>query len=98
MKKINYILRFVFLFITTLTIAQQTPAPAQSKSKLIVAVTAHLGNGAIIENAAIGFKDGILTYVGPSTGVDSSTYEDIINAESHHVYPGFIVANTTSGG
>ena len=87
----------MFLLVTTLTFAQQTPAPAQSKSKLIVAVTAHLGNGEVIENAAIGFKDGILTYVGPNSGVDSSEYKDVINAESQHVYPGFIVANTTSG-
>jgi imidazolonepropionase-like amidohydrolase len=97
MKKLNYIQRFVFLLGTIVTLAQQTPAAVQSKSKLIVSVTAHLGNGQVIEKAAIGFKDGIITYVGPKSGVDSSTYEDVINAEFHHVYPGFIVANTTSG-
>lgn len=45
-------------------IAQQTPASPQSESILITAVTAHLGNGEIIENAAIGFENGIINYIG----------------------------------
>ena len=48
--------------------AQQTPAPPQNESILITAVTAHIGNGVVIENAAIGFDNGVITYVG-ATGL-----------------------------
>jgi hypothetical protein len=37
---------------------KKTPALKQSKSVLILNATAHLGNGTIIENSAIGFVDG----------------------------------------
>ena len=36
--------------------AQQIPGAKQTKSVLILNATAHLGNGKIIENSAIGFK------------------------------------------
>ena len=61
MRKIHLYLVLV-LSISLHTIAQQTPTKKQTKSVLILNATAHLGNGQIIENSAIGFKDGKLTY------------------------------------
>lgn len=55
MNKKIYLLLLVFS-ISIHTKAQQTPAAAQSKSVLILNATAHLGNGEIIENSAIGLK------------------------------------------
>ena len=43
--------------------AQQTPAPKQQKSILILNAKAHLGNGTVLENSAIGFKNGKIDVV-----------------------------------
>ena len=77
-------------------VAQQTPAPPQSQSILIQNVTAHLGNGTVIENAAIGFAEGLLTYVGPASNAPTN-YDKIIAGNGQHAYPGFIGMNTTLG-
>lgn len=83
---------------STHTNAQQTPAQKQTKSILILNATAHLGNGKTIENSAIGFKDGKITMVSDSKTMETSTPFDItIDAKGKHVYPGFIIPNSTLG-
>lgn len=77
--------------------AQQTPASLQSESILIVGATAHLGNGQVIENAAIGFDKGTITFVGSQNDVDNNSYSKQIQADGKHVYPGFIATNGTNG-
>ncbi len=94
MKKIIFItLIFSALFIT----AQQTPAGVQQKSILITDVTAHIGDGTVLEAAAIGFNNGKIDYVGVRTEVDETKYEEVISADNKHVYPGFIALNTSLG-
>jgi imidazolonepropionase-like amidohydrolase len=79
-------------------IAQQKPTEKQSKSVLIMNATAHLGNGKVIENAMIGFKDGKLSLVADAnTKIDISTYDTKIEAIGKHLYPGFIAPNSTLG-
>lgn len=79
--------------------AQQIPAPKQTKSVLILNATAHLGNGTVIENSAIGFKDGKLTLVADASTIRlaENAYDTTINANGKHVYPGFIAPNSTLG-
>ena len=79
--------------------AQQIPAPQQTKSVLILNATAHLGNGSVIQNSAVGFKDGKLTLVADATTVRlaADAYDTTIDASGKHIYPGFIVANATLG-
>ena len=79
--------------------AQQIPAPQQTKSVLILNATAHLGNGSVIQNSAVGFKDGKLTLVTDATTVRlaADAYDTTIDASGKHIYPGFIVANATLG-
>lgn len=79
--------------------AQNIPAPSQSKSTLIMNGIAHLGNGNIIENCAIGFKDGKLSLVADAKliRIDMSSYENVIDATGKHIYPGFIAPNSTVG-
>jgi imidazolonepropionase-like amidohydrolase len=81
------------------TKAQQTPANKQLKSVLILNATAHLGNGKVIENSAIGFKDGKLTLVADATviRIAKDSYDEVINAQGKQVYPGFIAPNSTLG-
>ncbi|HRH64835.1 MAG TPA: amidohydrolase family protein [Bacteroidia bacterium] len=84
----------------TLLIAQN-PAPAlpQNGAVLIMNATAHLGNGKVIENSAIGFDNGKLILVADATTIkiDRSRYKTIIDGNGKHVYPGFIACNTTLG-
>lgn len=96
--KYTYIMLLVFC--TTIQIkAQQVPVPKQAKSVLILNATAHLGNGKIIENSAIGFKDGKLTLVADASIIRlaDNAYDSTIDATGKHVYPGFIAPNSTLG-
>ncbi|MGS2726316.1 amidohydrolase family protein [Psychroserpens sp. BH13MA-6] len=78
--------------------AQQTPAPKQSKAIAITGATAHIGNGNVIDNSIIVFEDGILKTVADFTTVKMDLNGmEIIEANGKHVYPGFIVPNSTLG-
>ncbi|MEC8802746.1 MAG: amidohydrolase family protein [Bacteroidota bacterium] len=77
--------------------AQPTPAPDQSRSVLILGATAHLGTGDVLEDCAVGFRNGEIDYVGRSFQVNRQKYDDSVDATGQHLYPGFIVTNTTLG-
>jgi imidazolonepropionase-like amidohydrolase len=83
--------------IGNISFAQNTPAPKQSESILIFGATAHLGTGEAIENSAIGFVDGKITFVGTADKADKSAFTKVINAEGKDVYPGFIAPNNQLG-
>ena len=97
MKKIILLTILVIFSITAK--AQQIPAQKQSKSVLILHAMAHLGNGKVIENSAIGFKDGKITFVGDSKLINltDNPFDITIDASGKHVYPGFIAPNSTLG-
>ena len=75
------------------------PAPAQTKSILLLNGTAHIGNGKVIENSAIGFKNGKLTLVADAAAIriNKGDYDTTISIAGKHVYPGIIAANSTLG-
>ncbi|MGY8916831.1 MAG: amidohydrolase family protein, partial [Flavobacteriales bacterium] len=92
------ILAIIFAGLTTLSaFSQQTPASATNRSTLIQGGTAHLGTGDAINDAAIGFRDGKIDFVGRTFQADKSKYDDIIDATGKQIYPGFIIANSTLG-
>jgi imidazolonepropionase-like amidohydrolase len=100
--KMTHTYKVIVLLIFLLSVsthAQQIPASKQTKSVLILNAVAHLGNGKIIENSAIGFQDGKLTLVADATTIRlaKDAYETIIDASEKHVYPGFIAPNSTLG-
>lgn len=76
-----------------------TPAPVQKQPILILGATAHLGNGSVIQNCAIGFENGKLTIVADATTIriDRSKYGKIYDAAGKHVYPGFIAPDSRLG-
>ena len=82
---------------TSSACAQPTPGAEQSRSLLILGATAHLGTGDVMEDCAVGFRDGKIDYVGRSFQVNRQKYDDIVDATGQHLYPGFIVTNTTLG-
>lgn len=77
--------------------AQQTPAPKQQKSVLIINAKAHIGNGTVLDNSAIGFKNGKIDLVSNDKNIAVSNYETVIDAKGKEVYPGFIAPNSTLG-
>lgn len=79
--------------------AQQTPAPDQKGSILILNAKAHLGNGKVIENSAVAFKDGKITLVEDATNIrlDMSQFDEVVKAQGMDLYPGFIAPNTQIG-
>ena len=87
----------LFSAVTLTAWAQPTPGPDQSRSILILGATAHLGTGDVLEDCAVGFRNGEIDYVGRSFQVNRQKYDDILDATGHHLYPGFIVTNTTLG-
>ncbi len=98
MKTLNYIHITLFLLCITLSFAQQTPAPEQTKDFAIVGATAHIGDGTVIENSIIVVSDGKITTIGPEASAPLTKQAmTIIDAKDKHVYPGFIVANGTLG-
>ena len=90
---------FALVSITTAMMAQPnlTPGAPQSERILVLGGTAHLGTGEAIENAAIGFEDGIIDFVGAARDVDPKRYARVVSAEGMHIYPGFIAPNSTLG-
>lgn len=95
MKNTSYILTLVLLFFVKINHAQQTPASVQDRTISITGVTAHIGNGKTIENATIVFENGIITEIGSSASVSGKG--EIIEANNKHIYPGFILPNSTLG-
>jgi imidazolonepropionase-like amidohydrolase len=93
-------LTWIAIFFTNILVSQ-TPIPAkpQSKSILLMGGTAHLGNGKVIQNSAIGIKDGKLTLVADATTIklQQGAFDETIDIHGKQVYPGFINPNTTLG-
>ncbi|EAR12881.1 Predicted amidohydrolase [Polaribacter irgensii 23-P] len=94
MKKI--ISSLLFFFFVGNSIAQQTPANKQTTAFSIEGATAHIGNGEVIENSLLMFRDGKITFIGSAT-VKTARLGTVINATGKQLYPGFIAANTTLG-
>tara|TARA_B100001057_G_C22866327_1_gene956638 strand:+ start:1925 stop:3163 length:1239 start_codon:yes stop_codon:yes gene_type:complete len=81
-----------------MSFSQQTPGDEQTNKILINNCFVHIGNGEIIEDGAVGFSEGKITYVGKSISNDSINEKfNVINARGKHLYPGFIAVNSTLG-
>lgn len=74
-------------------------ATAQPESILLMNGIAHLGTDSIIQNSAIGIKNGKIILVADASlvKIDKTAYDKIINVQEKHVYPGIIAPNSTLG-
>lgn len=97
--KTNITILFTFLLGIRAIAQNPAPAPVQNNSVLVMNAKAHLGNGQVIENAAIGFEYGKLTLVADATTIrlQKGSYGTVIDGNGKHVYPGMIACNTTLG-
>ncbi len=55
------------------------------------------GTGTIIENGAVGVKNGLIDYVGATNSAVTKNYLEVISKSGMNLYPGFIAMNTTIG-
>ena len=95
----KYLLSLLLLLAVTALQAQNpAPAPAQQRPIALMNGVAHLGNGQVIQNAVVTFRDGKLETVADAATVrlNLDGYE-VINIEGKHVYPGFILPYTNLG-
>lgn len=97
MKKFQIKLLPVLLLFVCSLYGQQTPAPEQDTPVTIVGATAHIGNGEVIENSLIIFENGKITTVTDASTTKRQYPGKVIDARGKHVYPGFIVPNSTLG-
>ena len=76
----------------------QQPAREFDKPVVLLNGTAHLGNGTVMEHAAIGMEGGKITFVADARTLrlDPEAVH-IIDVTGKHIYPGLIAANTTLG-
>lgn len=91
------IITFLIVGISVAMFAQQTPANKQNQTITIVGATAHIGNGKVIKNSLIIFENGKFLTVTDATMTKIAYQGKVINADGKHVYPGFIVPNSTLG-
>ena len=85
----------LFAFCSFQINAQQTPAAAQTEIISIVGATAHIGNGDLIENATLILENGVIRDIGKTATIEAEG--KVIDAKGKHVYPGFIIPNSTLG-
>ncbi|TXK71071.1 amidohydrolase family protein [Mesonia sp. HuA40] len=91
-------LLIILLLFTIIVKAQQTPGAIQKKAISIQGATLHNGKGGVIQDSRIDFNNGKITYIGQNNEnhpLDSET--KIIKANNQHIYPGFVVPNSTLG-
>jgi len=75
--------------------AQQTPANPQTEIISIVGATAHIGNGDLIEEATLIIENGLISEIGETSTTKAKG--TVIDAKGKHIYPGFIIPNSTLG-
>lgn len=99
MKKAILTLSIALLSCSSILLAQDqnSPAPKHEGKTLLLGGTAHLGNGDVIQDAAIGYENGIITFVGSALKAKSDNYDEVIDTKGKHIYPGFIAPNSTLG-
>ena len=88
----NRLLTTIFILLITISANGQKPT-------LFIGATAHLGNGEVIQNAAISIKNGEFDLVANASmiRIDPSAFDTIYKIYGKHIYPSFIVPNTTLG-
>lgn len=97
-KTMKYTL-FTLLSLAASAVVAQVPAPVppQNHPVVLTGATLHVGNGTVIEQAAVTFEKGKITYAGPASGAPAVANADRIDVSGQHIYPGLIQPNTQLG-
>ena len=97
-KKITLLLLLFIQGLNLLNAQIYTPAKKQSKSILLKNATVHTGNGKVMLNTSVGFRNGIIDFVGSTNELPSSAaYDSIADLSGKNIYPGLVACNTIIG-
>jgi imidazolonepropionase-like amidohydrolase len=69
----------------------------EAPSVLYTNVTIHVGNGTVIENGQLGMSNGKIDWVGTASKATKKAYQQTIDGQGQHLYPGLIAPNTRLG-
>jgi hypothetical protein len=88
---------FLLLIVSNSNAIVPVPAEDQSGPIAILGAVIHIGNGQVIGDGIITFDEGIITAIGSlSDGINTAGHL-LIELQGQHLYPGFVLANTTLG-
>ena len=73
------------------------PAADQTQPIAITGAIIHVGNGQVISDGVITFNEGIITAIGSAADNINTSGHLVIALQGEHVYPGFVLPNTTLG-
>ncbi|MBS1634809.1 MAG: amidohydrolase family protein [Bacteroidetes bacterium] len=93
MKHLNKPLNIALLLLSMAGLAQN------KKHILLSNGIAHVGNGQVVENSLVSFKDGKIEMVADArvTKIDISSFDTVINVAGKHIYPALIAPNCILG-
>lgn len=95
MKKFLIVLFTLTILFKYNSAQRPAPAPPQQQGILITNAIIHTGKGHSF-TGHVGFKNGKIEFVGEQR-IKPPKYDSIIDANGMHLYPGFILLNTTLG-
>ena len=96
MHRVIFTLLYVF-FAGLVQAVVPVPAADQGEPIAVIGAIIHVGDGTIVGDGVITFDDGVITAVGQaSDGIDVGGHR-VIDLQGQHVYPGFVLPNTTLG-
>ncbi|ALO45854.1 amidohydrolase family protein [Pseudohongiella spirulinae] len=93
----NSLIGLVTFAVSQVSAIVPEPAAEQSEPIAITGAVIHVGNGQIIENGVLAFDQGVITYVGTDANRPEFFNHQVINVQGRHVYPGFILPNSSLG-
>lgn len=91
-RHLNFRLAFLILVICA-------SCDIKAQKILFLGGTAHIGNGEVVKNAAVGIENGRFLFVENQMfrRIDTAEFDSVIRLRDVHYYPGFIAPNTTLG-
>ncbi|MFM6924125.1 MAG: amidohydrolase, partial [Ferruginibacter sp.] len=94
MKKIFFYTLCIFIACNISAQETMSPAPAQKEAIALTNATIHVGNGQVINNGTVVFKNGKIAEVGTTA---STAGAKIIDCKGKHIYPGLILTASQLG-
>ena len=94
MQKIFFYISCLFAITTVSAQETMSPAPAQKETIALTNATIHVGNGQVINNGTVVFKNGKITEVGANI---STAGAKVIDCNGKHIYPGLILSASQLG-
>ena len=91
-KMMNKKTTIIIALISSMQLSGQKPT-------LFIGATAHIGNGKVIENSAVSVKENKFDLVADLSviRIDPNAFDTIYKVYGKHIYPSFILPNTTLG-